>query len=203
MAYIGKSVIGVEHPSTSALNATTGTFSGAVSTTSLTGSTSLKTPLIEFTDGDDAIAIADGGIVTKPAQPAFQARPASAQTNIAVGANVDIVFGTEVFDVGSNFASNTFTAPVSGKYFLSASIRTEAVDSASNYYLITIVTSNRGYQFIFDPDFGQDAGFWVMSLSHIADMDASDTAKVQIVQQSGTQQTDITTESTFSGALIC
>ena len=146
--------------------------------------------------------ITSAGEVTKPRQPAFQANPASVQTNIAVGSNVDIVFGTEVFDIGSNFASSTFTAPVSGKYFLSASIRTEAVDSASNYYLITIVTSNRGYQFIFDPDFGQDAGFWVMSLSHIADMDASDTAKVQIVQQSGTQQTDITTESTFSGILI-
>jgi len=75
MAYIGKGVIGVEHPSTSALTATsvtstgavsgtTGTFSGAVSGTSLTGSTSLKTPLIEFTDGDDAITIADGGEVS-------------------------------------------------------------------------------------------------------------------------------------------
>jgi len=43
----------------------------------------------------------------------------------------------------------------------------------------------------------------VMSISHIADMDASDTAKVQVVQSAGTQQTDIATESTFSGALIC
>ena len=32
--------------------------------TSLTASTSVKTPLIEFTDGDNAIAIADGGGVT-------------------------------------------------------------------------------------------------------------------------------------------
>ena len=159
--------------------------------------------LYDYTNSGGRILVNAGGEVNLPTQPAFQVRPATAQSNIGVSTNVDIVFGTEVFDVGSNFASNTFTAPVSGKYFLSASIRTEAVDSASNYYLITIVTSNRGYQFIFDPDFGQDAGFWVMSLSHIADMDASDTAKVQIVQQSGTQQTDITTESTFSGALIC
>ena len=50
MAYIGKSVIGVEHPSTSALtatsvtstgalSATTGTFSGAVSASSTLGVT--------------------------------------------------------------------------------------------------------------------------------------------------------------------
>ena len=92
---------------------------------------------------------------------------------------------------------------MAGKYFLSTSIRLNAVDSAANYYLCTIVTSNRNYQFIFDPDFGQDANYWVMSISHIADMDASDTAKVQVVQTAGTSQTDITNESTFSGALIC
>ena len=39
MAYIGQSVIGVEHPSTSALTATTGTFSGAVGVTGLTTAT--------------------------------------------------------------------------------------------------------------------------------------------------------------------
>jgi len=151
---------------------------------------------------DETMRIDSSGHVTKSLQPSFQARPASTQDNIAVNANVDIVFGTEVFDVGANFASNTFTAPVAGKYFLSTSIRLGLVDSAANYYLCTIVTSNRNYQFIFDPDFGQDANYWVMSISHIADMDASDTAKVQVVQSAGTQQTDIATESTFSGALI-
>lgn len=150
-----------------------------------------------------AITISADEEVTMPLQPAFQARPSGVQSNIAINANVDIVFDTEVFDVGSNFASNTFTAPVAGKYFLSTSIRLGAVDSAASYYLCTILTSNRNYQFIFDPDFGQDANYWVMSISHIADMDASDTAKVQVVQSAGTQQTDIATESIFSGALIC
>ncbi len=151
---------------------------------------------------DETMRIDSSGHVTKSLQPSFQARPASTQDNIAINSNVDIVFGTEVFDVGANFASNTFTAPVAGKYFLSTSIRLGLVDSAANYYLCTIVTSNRNYQFIFDPDFGQDPNYWVMSISHIADMDASDTAKVQVVQSVGTSQTDIATESVFSGALI-
>ena len=162
--------------------------------------------IFKKTDGsatDETMRIDSSGRVTKSLQPAFQARPASTQDNIAINSNVDVVFGTEVFDVGANFASNTFTAPVAGKYFLSTSIRLNAVDSAANYYLCTIVTSNRNYQFIFDPDFGQDANYWVTSISHIADMDASDTAKVQVVQTAGTSQTDITNESTFSGALIC
>jgi len=37
---------------------------GVTTGTIIKGTTSLQTPLIEFTDGDDAIAIADGGIIT-------------------------------------------------------------------------------------------------------------------------------------------
>jgi hypothetical protein len=57
---------------TTATGASTGniSFSAAPFTAStitgtvLTGSTSVKTPLIEYTDGDDAITIADGGHIT-------------------------------------------------------------------------------------------------------------------------------------------
>jgi hypothetical protein len=38
----------------------------AITGTIVKGTTSLQTPLIEFTDGDDAITIADGGLVTVP-----------------------------------------------------------------------------------------------------------------------------------------
>ena len=139
------------------------------------------------------------GIITKPLQPAFLARPASQQANIAVGSDVTIVFGTEIFDQNADFASNTFTAPVTGKYQLQTTLRVQILDSASAYYYIQIVTSNRSYIFIIDPDFGQDAVYLPFQLSVLADMDASDTALVQIYQASGTSQTDINTSSTFSG----
>ena len=37
----------------------------------------------------------------------------------------------------------------------------------------------------------------------VADMDASDTVKLQYIQGSGTQQSDITGDSSFSGYLVC
>ena len=48
------------------VNVDAGVVTGATSITSVTqvASTSLQTPLIEYTDGDDAITIADGGGVT-------------------------------------------------------------------------------------------------------------------------------------------
>jgi len=143
------------------------------------------------------------GHITKPLQSAFLAVPSATQSNIAVGSEVVVAFGTEVFDQNADFASNTFTAPVTGRYQLSVTLRLEALDSASNYYYFRIVTSNRTYYQIFDPDFGQDNTYMTLSLSVLADMDASDTAFIYFAQANGTQQTDVHSSSHFSGYLVC
>ena len=145
------------------------------------------------------------GIITKPLQPAFQAAPASnnaTNTDIPVTTAVTVVFN-ENWDVGSNFASNTFTAPVTGKYSLSAHIRLNNMDAASAYYAVSITTSNATYNNLIDPDFGQDTPQWHFHQTILADMDASDTATVVVYQHTGTQQTDIEhTMSIFSGYLL-
>ena len=145
----------------------------------------------------------NAGQITKPLQPAFLVRPTSSQDNIAVGSHVTVVFGTEVADRNADFASNTFTAPVTGLYQINATLYLENVDSASNFYQIRIVTSNRTYEAVFDPDFGQDAAYFDICISALADMDASDTAIVTIKQASGTAQTDVKPDSAFSGFLAC
>tara|TARA_R100000479_G_scaffold168616_1_gene109752 strand:- start:204 stop:1385 length:1182 start_codon:yes stop_codon:yes gene_type:complete len=48
-------------PTATNLTVTSAVTADSVTAPTLTGSTSVKTPLIEFTDGDNAIAIADGG----------------------------------------------------------------------------------------------------------------------------------------------
>ena len=144
-----------------------------------------------------------GAPVVSENHPAFLARPASGQNNLATGSHQAVVFGAEVFNQGSNFASNTFTAPVTGKYQLNACIYLSDLDSAAGYYEAKIVTSNRNYFSIVDPDFGQDAVYWALTISVLADMDASDTASISIIQDSGTAQTDIGTDSFFSGYLVC
>jgi len=141
------------------------------------------------------------GAMTKPLQPAFMARPASQQANLPINTETTIVFGTEIFDQNGDFASNTFTAPVAGKYQLNVLIYLNNLDSASDYYIIKLKTSNRDYEIVFDPDFGQDAVYWGTALSVLADMDASDTSHV-IVNYTGTAQTDIQTGSVFSGYLV-
>ena len=155
------------------------------------------------TSGTLAWACDAAGIVTKSLQPAFLARPAGAQSNIAVGSAVTVVFGTEIFDQNADFASNTFTAPVSGRYFLSFSLGLNAIDSACSVYELNLNTSNRAYGWRIDPGvLASDPTDWQVPFSVVADMDASDTAYVNVYQATGTVQTDIATNSSFSGFLL-
>ena len=158
-----------------------------------------------WTAATNAMKIDSTGAMTKPLQPAFQARPATNQSDIAINGNREVVFGTEVFDNNSDFSSNTFTAPVTGKYLITYSLYLQNLDSAANYYEAFINTSNRTYYgSSIDPDFADaDFNYFSLSSSCVVDMDANDTATININQSQGTAQTDIASPSFFSGALIC
>jgi hypothetical protein len=149
----------------------------------------------------EGMRLSSAGEVTKPLQPAFHVEPASQQSNMATGAQV--VWGTENFDIGSNFASNTFTAPVTGKYFIGHSIRLMALDSAASYYLIQITASNRNHYHIFDPDgLSQDSTYQEFTNAVLLDMDANDTVDIAFAYSGGAQQVDLSTASYFYGYLL-
>ena len=144
------------------------------------------------------------GAVTMPLQPVFLVQPASTQSNVAEGADVVVIFGTERFDVGSNFASNAFTAPVTGKYFLSYSLFVTQVDKNPNYFETYLVTSNRTYTHTIDPrGFDVDPAYWTFNQATVVDMDAGDTAQIKLnIHNGGAVQSDIATYSYFSGYLV-
>mgnify|MGYP003128062912 CR=1 FL=1 len=146
------------------------------------------------------------GAVTKPLQPAFCVQKSAQQANFSTGSFVDVVFDDERFDQNADFSSNTFTAPVTGRYQLGASIMFINVDTAANYYQVGISTSNHSYFWTYDPGgLSGDINYLQGEVNLIADMDANDTAKVVVYQNGGTAQTDISydTDSVFSGFLFC
>ena len=241
VCYLFSTLGTVTHPATSALSATSGTFSGnttVAGTLGVTGATTLTgaslndaqtiqfgssqdSDIAHYSDGQFALRNTDSqgitfytgstptehmrinaiGAVTKPLQPAFQVKPASNQSNIANNGIVE--FGTEIFDNNADFASNVFTAPVTGKYQFNVSLGLTTVDSAAAFIGLDLVTSNRHYYVIVDPDFGQDAAYWELTLPILADMDASDTAQVNFLQSGGTIQADgQNSHTTFSGYLV-
>ena len=169
------------------------------------------------------------GAVTMPLQPAFLAKPSSQQANIGEGSEIDIVFGTERFDQNGDFASSVFTAPVTGKYFLSYSLWISNIDNAftapvtgkyqisynlrmshlqtdANYYFIKLVTSNRTIISAYDPIAFDvtDLPYWTFTLSLLVDMDANDTCQLKVNQQGGgSAVSDIIAQDTYlSGYLV-
>lgn len=134
-----------------------------------------------------AITISSGEIVTMSSQPRFFCGPSSDATmSNSTTSLTQIAFDTEVIDIGGNFASNTFTAPVTGNYLLHFQLRVDSVDTAALYYYFFIQTSNRNYQNIMAPHWASDPEYNHFALTVIADMDASDTATVKYQQYSGT-----------------
>jgi len=150
-----------------------------------------------------ALSIDSNGHITKPLQSAFLVQPTSTQSNFSVGSHVQVVLPTEVFDNNGDFASNQFTAPVSGRYQFNANLYLVNIDSASDFYQLRLVSSNRALSSVFDPDFGQDNSYYTLNFTALVDMDANDTAYLDIRQGTGTAQTDIDNSSTFSGYLVC
>ena len=166
------------------------------------GASAGYTSLSLETGGVAQLTIDATGAVTMPKQPAFLARPSSTQSDLATG-GVTIAMGTEVFDNNADFSSNTFTAPVAGRYLLSSNLYMGNLDSASQYYQLEIKTSNRiYYDSIGMSGFNADVIYYTLQCTVLADMDANDTAYTYVQIPNGTAQADVFDISHFSGYLV-
>ena len=175
-------------------------------------SAKLSYPLTTFssTGIDDnasatAMTINSSGSITKPNQPAFLAHTSSVQSNISSGTT--IILDTERFDQQNNFASNTFTAPITGKYKFDFLVSVNQLDYNASYNRVRIRTSNKNYNFGITSAqmFNSDPTYFTFEGSLLVDMDASDTCYLQWHQIGGTSSADIMAgDSTFfSGHLVC
>jgi len=161
-----------------------------------------------MTNANNAMHIDSIGSVTMPKQPAFLVE-GSGQTNLALNATTVITFGTPIFDQNDDFdaSTETFTAPVTGKYQFNMSIRCDSVDNTTQYTAPQISTSNKLYSFIWTNNgFDADLDYITFTGSVLADMDAGDTCQIRIYLPSlGAAQLDVVggNNTFFSGYLAC
>lgn len=173
-----------------ATDATTSTVNigtGAGAKTVTLGSTNTSSSLaLHYGTADFTLASATGtvmsaldtGEITFPLQPAFCAALSATQNNVTGNAMawININANTEIYDVNSDYNNSTytFTAPVTGKYYLLISSVIVGCTIASQIGW-RIVTSNRTYENqLFRAPSSQNLGI-VVGL--MADMDAADTAQ--------------------------
>lgn len=133
---------------------------------------------------DTTITVTDNGEMVNASQPAFLAYLASSDSN-ATGSGATYLFGdtdvntafTEVFDQNSDFVTGsstgcTFTAPVTGRYFIEMESTFAAATNATQITM-NIITSNRTY--ILLNTFSATAATCADTFYAVADLDASDT----------------------------
>ena len=149
------------------------------------------------------ISVDSNGHVLMPKQPAFLVQ-ASANVNFAASTTHTVTWGTEIFDQNADFASNTFTAPVTGRYQMNVLVYFTGTINDSSYLETYLVTSNRTYYAIIDPSaYDQTISYVNLNTNMLVDMDANDTVQIKYYQGGGSVGADISTASHFSGYLVC
>lgn len=139
------------------------------------------------------------GLPVWGAQVAFSAFLGTSDSNVTGnGATYTLGSGnalTEIFDQGNNFNTNgTFTAPVSGKYYISFMITWLDLTVAMTDGTLTIRSSNRDYStgtlnFGGVRTLGGSANIVRMNMSSLVDMDAADTVTFVTVISNGVGNT--------------
>jgi hypothetical protein len=146
--------------------------------------------------GSTGLRVDSSGRVTMPSQPAFIASKNSGQTLTSTVNNV-VSFDTEVIDIGSNYSSNKFTAPVSGTYQFQFTcmgsspnagyLRMSLKKNGSGFYGITYATITvNGYESIVS--------------SSLINLSANDYVEAEIYPSMASFALDNT--GTFSGYLV-
>lgn len=133
------------------------------------------------------------GEINKPLQPTFLATQVTANNVTGDNTVYTMTYGTEVYDIASNFSGGIFTAPVTGKYLMGSNISLSGVDQDGLQYITIISTSNRDY-------YGTYVRMWsiaavgdgYMSVNcGLFDLDAADTCRMKIRATGGNKTYDV------------
>jgi hypothetical protein len=148
------------------------------------------------------------GVINYPLQSAFSAYKDATANNVTGDATTyTCTYATEIFDQNNDFdGTSTFTAPVTGRYFFWGIMNFTGLTSSHVTGQIQIVTSNRTYETnVFNPYATQSgSGYYSMSFSAFADMDAADTATFAVTITGGTKVVDVLQVNTRAGGwLVC
>lgn len=127
------------------------------------------------------------------AVPAFLAFNSSTDSNVTGdGTQVTVDVDTELFDTGSDFSGDTFTAPVDGVYFFHGTIALSGV-GAGHIMDLRLITSNRNHNVVYCDLTNIDDGsnFVNIGWSTMENLTAGQTAFVRLTVSGGAKTIDV------------
>lgn len=157
---------------------------------------------------NDTFVITATGEITKPLQPAFLVGLTADVLNVTGdGTAYTILFNTEIYDQNNDFDTSTgvFTAPVTGRYSFMGTVFLTGITASHTWGTYYLICSNRSPLLAtISPAVQFNAGNSVgINFGVEVDMDASDTASIQVNFSNGTKVADVTTITVWSGLLLC
>jgi len=137
---------------------------------------------VNFNDGTTAFDLQDVQGVIRPNQPAFLALNSAQDDNVTGnGGTATVDFDSEVFDQNGDFASDTFTAPVTGRYLFIANIVLEGLTTSVATIPFILNTSNSSPNIHFTSGHPDGVGGnWQFNIVAFFDMDANDTSTISL-----------------------
>jgi len=156
-----------------------------IDATVITGSTALAATPADT----DELLISDAGTIKRidfshmksvAGSEAFLVKESSTQT-VSDDTYTQVSFTSEDFDVGSNFASSTFTAPSDGKYFFFANVTIAGTSAHTGSHYVSLFYKNGSAVDYLRSVYQDNANETIMAQMHITgalDLSATDTVKV-------------------------
>ena len=159
--------------------------------------------LLIKTAGNTAFKIDANGHITKPLQSAFIATSASQSNVSGDGTDYQLTWtGTEVADRNADFATPTFTAPVTGLYLLTTQFQIDQLADDHTSIYCWFVTSNANHYINGEQENRTAANNQFLTGSSLVDMDANDTASITLDVRGGSKVVDVGAGWKFTGVLI-
>lgn len=119
----------------------------------------------------------------------------SAATTLTAGVNAKVVFDSENWDLGSDMASGTFTAPVAGKYRVSGQLRFLVALDQDGLFVIPYVNGTANNNAIYSPSSG--VGNQTVPFNVVLDLAANDTVEIYAQNQTTNDSISATANHSF------
>ena len=142
-----------------------------------------------------SLAFDADGIISKPLLPFVHAYNSANDDNVAHNTTHTVEMDADFFDQNADFnnTNDVFTAPVTGKYWISGHVGVENVDEDGNFVQIRVITSNGAFWWGDDPkSYNTPVDPQIRcSICACVDMDSGDTAHLDFKQTGGSNTSDI------------
>lgn len=158
------------------------------------------------------IKLTSAGEMTEPLQSCFMALNSASDTNVTGdGTAYTVICDSETFDQNSDYNNSTgvFTAPITARYHFSVAISVQNLSAGHTALFSQLVASNRNVWICNANPQGSKASDGVFNFQGMitVDMDAADTASIQVTVSGSTKTVTVTGQATnpityFSGELV-